>query len=83
MRGADYSHGAAMRSAFATAGSGDGRKLSGFPGLGAPVAANGGGLHSRPSYMGELPPLPQLQYQNGGGGRGVGSRCCCQVLGLQ
>ena len=74
-RGADFSHGGGMRSAFATQTSDNGRKLSGFP-LGAPVAVNGGGLHTRPSYMGEVPPPAQLPYHNGGGGRASG-------LGLQ
>ena len=75
---ADYQNGhAAMRSAFQTQPSDNGRKVSGFYGArssfqapsgdasrklsmggfyGAPIAANSGGLHSRPSYMGELPP---------------------------
>ena len=52
----DYQNGHAhMRSAFQTQPSDNGRKLGGFY-QGAPIAVNGGGLHSRPSYMGELPP---------------------------
>jgi hypothetical protein len=51
----DFQNGGHMRSAFQTQPSDNGRKLSAFY-AGSPAALHGAGLHTRPSYMGELPP---------------------------